>query len=161
MQIAIFMQRAHSTTLSSASKAHRQESPRERERRTNRPMADEQLGLSVVSPVMGVVFFSLYYKAVLEVYKDIRHQPQVISNRVLGKLPPGLGEIGPASWGNYHPALGILAPGLGEITATSTTRLRGRAPDPTPTPTWQGSRGRPERRWFLDKAQLLQLAKLR
>jgi hypothetical protein len=42
-------------------------------------MADEQLlGLSVVSPVMGVVFFSLYYKAVLEVYKDIRHQPQVI-----------------------------------------------------------------------------------
>ena len=25
--------------------------------RLNRPMADEQLGLSVVSPVMGVVFF--------------------------------------------------------------------------------------------------------
>jgi hypothetical protein len=66
-------------------------------------MADEQLGLSVVSPVMGVVFFSLYYKAVLEVYKDIRHQPQVIRS---DQRPSATGP------GQRHGTAPSAAPGL-------------------------------------------------
>jgi len=48
----------------------------------NRPFDDEQLDVSIDSLAKNVVFFPLYYKLVLKIYKNIRHQPRTCTFKV-------------------------------------------------------------------------------
>ena len=50
--------------------------------RINRPFADDQLDFSIVSLAENVVFFPLYYKLVLKIYKNIRHQLRTCTFKV-------------------------------------------------------------------------------
>jgi hypothetical protein len=50
--------------------------------RAHRPFADEQLDVSIDSLAKNVVFFPLYYKLVLKIYKNIRHQARTCTFKV-------------------------------------------------------------------------------
>jgi hypothetical protein len=62
--------------------AHPPRTPHDHIERINRPFADAQVDVSIGSLAENVVFFPLYYKLVLKMYKNIRHQPRTCTFKV-------------------------------------------------------------------------------